>query len=157
MVRTPTADSYPSFSPEGRWFVYASNFSGRAEVYVERFPELDARVQISNRGGTAPFWSRDGRELFYNQRSEEWPGVSQVMLVPVGTRDGEAFQAGVPRMLLNRSLGGGTPVRGVDISIDGRRFLTMQRQPAARRDITELRVVLDWLSELERAVPTNRR
>jgi len=157
LVRTPTDDSYPSFSPDGRWLVYVSNFSGRAEVYVERFPELDARVQISNRGGTAPFWSRDGRELFYRQRSDEGPRSSQFMLVPVGTGDGETFQAGVPRVLLNRSLQGGTPVRSVDISPDGRRFLTVESQPMARPDITELRVVLDWLSELERAVPTNRR
>lgn len=40
-------------SPDGRWIAYNSNPSGRQEIYVERYPELGNRQQISTGGGTA--------------------------------------------------------------------------------------------------------
>ena len=52
-------------SPNGRWMAYTSNVSGRYEIYVERYPELGSRQQISTSGGRRPLWSRDGRELFF--------------------------------------------------------------------------------------------
>jgi len=35
------------------------------DVYVVRFPEGTAKVQITNGGGGTPFWSSDSRELFF--------------------------------------------------------------------------------------------
>ena len=53
-------------SPDGRWLAYHSNESGRFEVFVRPFPNVDAaRWQISSDGGTRAAWSRDGKELFY--------------------------------------------------------------------------------------------
>ena len=53
-------------SPDGRFLAYQSNESGRHEIYVRPFPEVDARRwPISTAGGTEPLWSRDGSELFY--------------------------------------------------------------------------------------------
>ena len=59
---------YPDVSPDGHWIVHALNESGKNEVYVQPFPDLGSRHQISTDGGTAPAWSRDGRELFYTTR-----------------------------------------------------------------------------------------
>jgi Tol biopolymer transport system component len=47
-----------TFSPDGRWFVYVSNESGRDEVYVTPFPGPGEKRQVSpngdlQRGGTA--------------------------------------------------------------------------------------------------------
>ena len=39
--------------PDGRWMAYASNVSGRIEIYVERYPELGNRQPIST-GGALP-------------------------------------------------------------------------------------------------------
>ncbi|HEV8657859.1 MAG TPA: hypothetical protein VGS96_04450, partial [Thermoanaerobaculia bacterium] len=47
------------FSPSGRWVAYASNESGRYEVYVARFPSGSGRVQISPAGGSQPTWRGD--------------------------------------------------------------------------------------------------
>ena len=56
----------PALSPDGRWLAYMSGESGRWEVYVRSFPDVDARrVQISVRGGQNPAWAHSGRELFY--------------------------------------------------------------------------------------------
>jgi serine/threonine-protein kinase len=56
----------PAISPDGRWLAYQSNESGRAEVYVRPFPDVEkARAQVSTEGGVEPRWSRNGRELFF--------------------------------------------------------------------------------------------
>ena len=57
----------PSISPDGRWIAYASDESGRQEVYVRPFPDIEAggRWQVSAAGGQEPVWSPNGRELFF--------------------------------------------------------------------------------------------
>ena len=48
-------ENNPSLSPDGRWIAYASNESGRTEVYVHPFPNTgDARWLVSTNGGSAP-------------------------------------------------------------------------------------------------------
>ncbi|HKO02692.1 MAG TPA: protein kinase, partial [Thermoanaerobaculia bacterium] len=55
--------SQAQFSPDGNWVAYASDESGRPEVYVQRFPATGAKWQVSSGGGEQPRWRRDGREL----------------------------------------------------------------------------------------------
>ena len=81
----------PEVSPDGRWMAYQSGESGREEIYVRPWPDVNAgRWQVSTGGGTRPLWSRDGRELFYY-----WQGG--VMAVPV--RAGTVFSVGTPVQL----------------------------------------------------------
>jgi len=55
-----------ALSPDGRWLAYQSDETGTVEIFVRPFPNTDqGKWQISSGGGTAPLWSRDGRELFY--------------------------------------------------------------------------------------------
>ena len=65
LVQTEAIEAFPVISPDGGWIAYASNETGQREVYVQRFPELGQRRQISTGGGSQPRWSPDGRELFY--------------------------------------------------------------------------------------------
>src|SRR5688500_394540 len=66
MASTEFDEAAIALSPDGRWIAYESNESGRREVYVRPFPGVDAaKRQVSTTGGTAPLWSRDGRELFF--------------------------------------------------------------------------------------------
>jgi hypothetical protein len=37
---------------------------------VRPWPELDAKYQLSNGGGTEPIWAADGKKLFYRRRDE---------------------------------------------------------------------------------------
>jgi Tol biopolymer transport system component len=53
------------FAPDGRWFAYRSDETGRDEVYVRSFPPGNGKWQISPDGGAQPMWSSDGKELFY--------------------------------------------------------------------------------------------
>src|SRR5262245_5553763 len=54
-----------SLSRDGRWLAYASDTSGRSEIYVKPFPSGTGTWQISHNGGTSPFWSGHGDELFF--------------------------------------------------------------------------------------------
>jgi Tol biopolymer transport system component len=62
---TPFNEHHGRLSPDGRWMAYASDESGRWEVYVSAFPGGGGRWQISAGGGVEPRWRSDGKELFY--------------------------------------------------------------------------------------------
>ena len=61
-----------AISPDGRWLAYASEETGRYEIYVQPFLEPGQRQQISQHGGLKNWWTRDGRQLLFlgnDQRS----------------------------------------------------------------------------------------
>src|SRR5262249_54469895 len=89
-LQTPFDERHDSFSPDGRWLAYASNETGRFEIYAQAFPGKGEKWQISNSGGVNPVWSRNGHELFY--RTED----QQIMVVTY-TASANAFRAGKPR------------------------------------------------------------
>ena len=60
------SESYPRFSPDGRWIAYTSDESQRAKVYVAPFPGPGRKWQIFGLpGGTQAIWRGDGREIFF--------------------------------------------------------------------------------------------
>ena len=69
LIQTAANERSPALSPNGRWLAYNSDVTGRNQVYVQRFPELEDRQPISVVGGFSPRWSADGRELFYLRAS----------------------------------------------------------------------------------------
>jgi eukaryotic-like serine/threonine-protein kinase len=137
-ARTPFDEIQARFSPDGRWVAYASNESGRFEVYVRRFDGGGERVQVSNGGGEAPRWRRDGRELFYLTGSPDQSVAS------VAVKAGEAFESGAPVTLFKVEL---RDARDFDVSPDGQRFLV---NTAAGVPPTPLTVVTGWAAGLKR-------
>lgn len=67
-----------AITPGGRFLAYESNESGRYEVYVRPFPEVDAgRWQVSRDGGGRS-GGESGRELFYMTPPDgSWPFPSR--------------------------------------------------------------------------------
>ncbi|MGH7585218.1 MAG: hypothetical protein ACREMH_03130, partial [Gemmatimonadales bacterium] len=62
----------PELSPDGRWIAFCSNRTGRKEVYVRPFPNVeDGLWQVSANGGGEPRWRKDGSELYYWNHSDE--------------------------------------------------------------------------------------
>jgi Tol biopolymer transport system component len=140
-LKAPSTLKNGRFSPDGRWVAYASNESGRWEIYVTSFPEAHGKWQVSNGGGDQPKWRGDGKEIFYLSPEDK------VMASSVTT--GANFDAGAPTALFQAN-----PREGVatseqvsyDISKDGQKFLinTQQRQG----DAMPMSVILNWPSKL---------
>jgi len=94
-LRTPAAELGPAFSPDGRWIAYRSNESGSDEIYVRPFPGPGGKWQVSTVGGSSPFWSRNGRELFYEASDRR-------IMVLEYTVEGNSFMPGTPRVWSDR-------------------------------------------------------
>jgi serine/threonine-protein kinase len=66
LLATKYDESEIALSPDGGWLAYVSDETGRPEVFLRPFPEVDeAKFQVSLNGAQSPLWSRDGKELFY--------------------------------------------------------------------------------------------
>ena len=97
IVASPFTDTSGRFSPNGNWIAYASDESGRSEVYVRNFQGSDNRWQISKSGGFQPQWARDGKELFYIAPDRKLMAVSVSM-------DASSFEASPPRALFETAV-----------------------------------------------------
>jgi serine/threonine-protein kinase len=128
----------PSFSPDGRFVAYQSDETGRAEIYVEPFPEPGERVQVSADGGSEPVWAGNG-EIFYRRGDE---------VRVVATRAGPPFTFEAPRTLFSFPIAAGTStgLRTFDVTRDGARLLAITVPPASRP--RRIEIVTDWTSEL---------
>ena len=127
LVKSESCNDYAAVSPDGRWMAYDSNVSGRAEIYVERYPELGNRQQISTGGGRLPLWSRDGRELFFSSLDGR-----QMLAVPV--QSGTTLVAGRPQVLFEFAmLSAQGEVRPYDIAPDGRFLIIRSGQADSRQ------------------------
>lgn len=66
LLDAPWSEAMSCLSPDGRWLAYVANPRDTCQVLVRSFPDVGSRmVQVSERNGTAPVWSRDGRTLNY--------------------------------------------------------------------------------------------
>ncbi len=149
LIQTEAAEAYPAFSPDGKWLAYVSGLSGSNEVYVQPYPGPGPRIQVSNSGGTAPAWAGNS-ELFY--RGPSTNGF-QMMSVKVTTTS-TGLSAGVPHELFTRPYGSTTPVRGWDVTADGRRFLLIRGVDPPPQPPTQLVLVQNFGEELKRRVST---
>jgi hypothetical protein len=149
LLATPANEMQARISPDGRWLAYASDESGALEVYVDRYPELGDKRQVSNGGGGQPQWRFDQRELFYLSADRA------VTAVAVDASAGIAF--GTPHALFRASMAG-NPADARDLyaaAADGSKFLLDGHvEPASDRSIT---VVVDWAASVAAAEPAVRR
>ena len=122
-------------SPNGRWIAYMAEYSGIMEIYVQAFPSLTGRWQISRGGGGAPRWSRDGSELFYLSGD-------QFYAVPV--KSGPEFVPGEPRLLFRLDRIVPSEWNQIyDVSPDGKRFVFVVQSREASK-APRLDVILNF-------------
>jgi Tol biopolymer transport system component len=62
-----SAQHSSSVSPDGRWLAYASNETGRYEVWIEPLPPTGARHRVTRDGGSHPLWLPDGESLYFDR------------------------------------------------------------------------------------------
>ncbi|MBI3402305.1 MAG: protein kinase [Acidobacteria bacterium] len=144
LVRTPQPNREIDgrFSPDGRWFAYQSNESGRNEVFVQAFPPSGGKWQISTAGGAAPMWRSDGKEILY-----QGPGDTFYAVAVRGA--GAAFEIGLPVKLFQRRMVHPQFERNSwTVTRDGQRFLLVV--PVDDTSSRSIQVVLNWAAGLKK-------
>ena len=138
LIVTPAYDGGGQMSPDGRWLLYQSDISGRAEIYVRRYPVLDRQWQVSEGGGVQARWSRNNREIYY--RSGQ-----RVVAVAFDAAGAEPV-FGKPTALFadDYDFGAGLTVANYDVTPAGR-FLMIRRGANGGK----LRAVVNWTEELK--------
>jgi hypothetical protein len=123
------------------------------QVFIQPYPALDRRAQVSSENGASPAWRHDGRELYYVENaSADGPLKIRVMAVPIATSP--TLSAGTPRVLFEGPFRIDGPFRGYDVTPDGQRFLMVREVPQPPARISQMVLVQNWSQELKRLVPT---
>jgi serine/threonine-protein kinase len=173
LIETSHTEDGAEFSPDGRWLAYASNVSGRFEVYVRPHPGPGATEPVSVEGGRNPAWNPKGGELFFLSVRDP-SGTQRMMAVdfapgsppqPASARGGlsavEGPRIGRPRVLFEfdslRDLNFDcNPSRCYDVAPDGQRFYATQRAaPPPASVVMHINLILNWFEELKAKAPAN--
>jgi Tol biopolymer transport system component len=111
-----SAQHSSNVSPDGRWMVYASNETGRYEVWLQSLPPDGKRYQLTRDGGSHPMWAPDGQSLYFDR-------ARQMFRLGVNTKDPTASVQPTP-----------LPIKGFvqaeyrrqfDLMPSGRQFLVL--------------------------------
>ena len=142
VLQTAASEHNGVFSRDGKWIAYASDESGREEVYIQPFPSTGFKWTVSNQGGSRPRWRSDQKELFYLAAGRRSMMAADVQI------EGSSIRTGAPRQLFQLSWPLPVLVSPYDVSADGQRFLVLE--PATESSgSAALTVVLNWQAALK--------
>jgi serine/threonine protein kinase len=129
----------PMISPDGHWLAFVSDESGREEVYIQSFPGLSSRVQVSVGGGFMPRWRGDGRELYFIASS------LRVTAVEVAPGNGTVrIGASHELMAVKPVYPKGNPM---DVSRDGKLFVVNTLDPSVD---SPAHLIVNWDASLQK-------
>ena len=159
LLETKFTTYWPEFSPDGHWIVYGSDESGQMEIYVRPYPGPGPNTKISTNGGRGPAWSRDGSEIFYKYHAGKASGGKSKLLAVRIEVSPEGLTGSKPVELFERYMDSLMPIRGRDVSPDGRFLIGMMDSSSAiaayeRHFPTRIQVVQHWFEELQSLVPS---
>jgi serine/threonine-protein kinase len=134
----------PELSGDGRWLAYTSTESGRPEIYVRPFPQVESgKWLVSTGGGFAPLWAHSERELFYLTPARE--------MVAATIRTSPTFEVTERRVLfvLAEDFVVDPHHTAYDISRDDQRFVMVRKIGG---DVRQLRVIENIFEVLKQRV-----
>jgi Tol biopolymer transport system component len=111
-----SAQHSSAMSPDGTWMAYASNETGRYEVWIEPFPQTGARYQVTRDGGSHPMWLPDGQAIYFDRDH-------QMFRLAVNAKDMSARAEPTPLPI--KGFAQAEYRRQFDLMPDGRQFLVL--------------------------------
>jgi DNA-binding winged helix-turn-helix (wHTH) protein/Tol biopolymer transport system component len=136
LIRTEGEEHAGMLSPDGRWLAYACNPGQQYEVFLQLYPELKGKWQVSLEGGSFPFWAADGSSLYYIDATE-------IVQVPVSLDSG--VQVGAPVVVVADS----DPVLTARASTVEVGKLVASVKDKGAVPATEIHGVVNWFAELQ--------
>jgi Tol biopolymer transport system component len=134
-VLGPARDDRGTPSPDGRWAAYLSDDSGRVEIYVQSFPAPGHKVQVSEGGGRAIWWTADARQLLFLDEA-----LRSIWRVDVDL--GPTLRVGTPAQMLQLP----PDLLWIEAMPDRQRFLAIAPEHAGPGSIT---IVQNWRAALK--------
>lgn len=117
LIDYPGSEQHSSrISPDGNWIAYASNETGRQEVWLEPLPQTGKRFQLTKNGGRHPLWSPDGKKIHFDQGGR---------MYSIDLTLGSEARASEPAALPITGFQQGDLRRQFDLTPDGKSFLMM--------------------------------
>jgi len=152
LLNSRASESVPKLSPDRRWLAYISNESGNFEMYVRSFPELGAKVRVSNGLGDArpaAQWSRTRHEFFF------YDADGRIFVVEYSVQ-GSSFVGAKPR------LWSPTPILAfpeltVDLHPDGQRFAVYPADTVPVEGGVHLTFLVDFVDEFRKLIDAAER
>ena len=128
----------PDVSPKGNMLIYESEETGRRELYLTTFPDVEGKWQVSNGGVDLSFWHPAGDRILYIQGGHiyEVP-VSLSPSVTIGERQVVLEEANT-RALLSQM---------AHITPDGRSLVVVRRPEEDGESLNIITVVQNWFEE----------
>jgi serine/threonine-protein kinase len=165
LIETSHTEAWAEFSPDGRWLAYASNVSGRFEVYLRPYPGPGRAEPVSLEGADSPAWHPNGSELFFvsagDSSASAQNAAGKPRMMAVEFAPGSLPHIGRPRPLFefdNTDLTFSCiQGRCYDVARDGQRFyavgsprdLTYPLPPV----VTHIDLIENWFGELNAKAP----
>jgi Tol biopolymer transport system component len=129
-----------SFSGDGKWVCYASDESGRNELYIVPFPGPGGKWQVSPNGALGGAFFKGGREVLYGAANPRSPNADvfsvEVRVGPSG------IELGPPQKLFEMP-----PPDAVGITRDGERMLVAFRPHAT--ETPRVSLMTNWTAGLD--------
>jgi eukaryotic-like serine/threonine-protein kinase len=140
---SPFTELSAHYSPDGKWVAYASNETGKLEVYLRSFPSNTVKLQISNGGGATPQWDGSGSALYFID------GTGKMTMVRI-TYTGTSIHAGSPVPLFQTTFSSpnASPGHIFDVSRDGKRII-MSDERFREGSPQPLDLILHWTEGLK--------
>jgi eukaryotic-like serine/threonine-protein kinase len=132
LIASAAEERGASLSPDGRWLVYASNETGRWELYLRSLTDAGRKIRVSLDGiDSRGVWAPDGKTIYY-AKSEK------MIAVPVSA--GPDLSVGRPVEIFDVP-----ELVWFDVGPDGR-FVISERTAPREQGIV---AVLNWAKELD--------
>ena len=161
LLHTKSDEHNAMFSPDGQWIAYASNESGKDEVFVK---SVSGSGKWPIAPGSLPVWSRSSRELFWQGPRPNSERSADLMVAGYSTK-GDAFIIEKPRVWSDKPRIVVPSKRDFDLAVDGTRMIVVldpRQQETASSDgptnstPTHVNLLLNFFDEIKRRAPERK-
>ena len=127
------------FSPDGRWFAYQCNETGKYEIYIRPTDGSPSKWQVSTNGGLSPQWLNNGKEIMYNVADQ------QIFSAPISV-SGSQISVGQSKLLFKVDAGFQTEMLG--LSKTGKKILA--KRTLNTQSLKSSSLIFNWKNLVEK-------